>query len=212
MATDFQSLYILASGLYYQQRKLETVSNNLANVNTPGFKKDLLSAMAFEAEIPPDGKEVPPPLPGTKNQFIYPVVGKRKIDTSGGPLLKTDNPLDVAIQGEGFFAVEVKGKVLYTRNGHFLLDRRGYLVDQKGNRILGENGPIYLGRVSLSSIRITEDGTIFVGNRSVGKLKIVNLKGLRKVGDSLFEGKPAEAKNYKVVQGHLEGSNVNPVK
>jgi len=213
MATDFQPLYVLASGLYYQNRKMETITNNLANVNTNGFKRDLLSAMAYPTKD--SRKEVftkeNNPLRASNN-FIYPVMGKRKIDLSEGDLIKTDNPLDVALNGEGFFTVRVGNKTLYTRDGHFTVDKNGYLVTQSGYKVLGEDGPIYIGRRNLTGIKIAKDGSIYANGTKIGKLKIVNLKELKKFGENLFEGKPVKAQNYTVIQGYLEGSNVNPVK
>jgi flagellar basal-body rod protein FlgF len=113
--------------------------------------------------------------------------------------------------GKGFFAVEVNGKIYYTRDGHFLLGKNGYLVNQNGYPVLGEDGKIYIGRTSLSSVRITEEGDIFVGTNKVGKLKIVDLEGVKHLKDNLYTGKPKKAENYALAQGYLEGSNVNPV-
>ena len=212
MASDFQPLYLLASGLYFQQRKLEKVSNNLANVNTNGFKRELITARAYYVKEPKPAflKERFSPN-RAENNFVYPIIGKSKVDLSSGPLIKTENPLDVAIQGEGFFTVEVNGKKYYTRDGHFLVNSEGYLVNQSGYPVLGENGKIYIGRASLASVRITKEGIVYVGTNRVGKLKIVNLEGLRKFGENLFEGKEVAAKNYTILQGYIEGSNVNPV-
>ena len=215
MALDFQPIYILASGLFYRQRELEVVANNLANVDTPGFKRVLLTAMAYPVKSP---KEVllttPPDSPKrSENNFVYTVMGKQKVDTTEGPLEHTGNPLDVAISGKGFFAVEVKGKVLYTRDGHFLLDPQGYLVNQNGYPVLDSSGrKILIGRAPLEEVKITRDGVIFVGNRRVAKLKIVDLEGVKHVGENLYRGEREKpAVDYTVLQGYLEGSNVNPV-
>ena len=212
MAADFQPLYLLASGLYFQQRKLEKVSNNLANIDTAGFKRELITAQAYYVKEPNPAFLSERQSPNrAENNFVYPIIGKSKVDLSSGPLIKTENPLDVAIQGEGFFVVEVNGKKYYTRDGHFSVDKNGFLVNQDGYPVLGENGKIYIGRAPLSSVKITKEGVIYVGTNRVGKLKIVNLKGLKKFGQNLFEGKETKAENYTVVQGYLEGSNVNPV-
>ncbi len=139
-------------------------------------------------------------------------MGKQKVDTSGGELKKTGNPLDMAINGKGFFAVKVGDKILYTRDGHFLLDKNGYLVNQSGFPVVDENGnKILIGRSSLAEVRVTRDGVIFVGTRRVAKLKIVDLQGVKHVGNNLYIGEEKPAKNYEVVQGFVEGSNVNPV-
>ena len=212
MATDFQSLYVLASGMYYNQRKLEVISNNLANVNTDGFKKELLTAEAYPVKPTPPESFKPKYSPQrSDNNFVYPVMGKEVVVLTQGELKKTDNPLDAAIVGRGFFTVEVNGKLYYTRDGHFLVDKNGYLINQNGYPVMGENGKIYIGRAPLSSVRITKNGDIFVGTTKVGRLKIVDLEGVRHFRDNLYTGKPVKAKNFTVVQGYLEGSNVNPV-
>lgn len=212
MASDFQPLYVLASGLFYQQRKLEVISNNLANLNTNGFKKVLLTAQASPVKGPEGGRVFSPSHQMVENNFVYPVMGKQKVDTSSGELKKTGNPLDMAINGSGFFAVKVGDKILYTRDGHFLLDKKGYLVNQNGFPVMDENGnKILIGRNSLAEVRVTRDGVIFVGTRRVAKLKITELKGVKHVGKNLYIGEERPAKNYEVVQGFVEGSNVNPI-
>jgi flagellar basal-body rod protein FlgG len=212
MASDFQSLYVLSSGLFFQQRKLEVVANNLANVNTNGFKKVLLTAQALPVKEPSEGEgKTPQPL-RAENNFVYPVMGKQIVDTSDGELKKTDNPLDMAINGRGFFALKVGDKVLYTRDGHFLLDKNGFLVNQDGFPVLDENGnPIAIGRAPLETVRVTRDGVIFVGTRRVARLKIVELQGIKHVGKNLYTGEERGAKDYEILQGFVEGSNVNPV-
>jgi len=212
MATDFQSIYILTSGLLYQQRKLDVISNNLANINTAGFKKVLIAAQAYPVKNREEISIKPSSPLNPSNNFVYPVIGFEKVDTSAGELKKTGNPLDVAINGKGFFAVKVKNKILYTRDGHFLLDPKGYLITQNGNYVLDENGnKILIGNQPLASIKITKDGTIFVGTRWVAKLKIVNLEEVKHVGGNLYIGKETKKQPYEVLQGYLEGSNVNPV-
>jgi flagellar basal-body rod protein FlgG len=212
MASDFQSLYVLSSGLFFQQRKLEVVANNLANINTNGFKKVLLTAQALPVKESSQGEAKTPQPLKAENNFVYPVMGKQIVDTSGGELKKTDNPLDMAINGKGFFAIKVGDKVLYTRDGHFLLDKNGFLVNQDGFPVLDENGnPIAIGRASLEKVRVTRDGVIFVGTRRVARLKIVELQGVKHVGRNLYTGEEMEAKNYEILQGFVEGSNVNPV-
>jgi len=215
MATDFQPLYILASGMYYQQRKMEVVSNNLANANTEGFKKDLITAGALEVEnqFKPFGGYRPGSPEDPRNNFIYPVVERIKTDLSQGGLIKTSNPLDLAIMGEGFFAVKKNGKTYYTRKGRFLLDREGYLVNDEGLRVLDKNGNfIRIGNVPTSAVSISKDGSIYVNGNKIATLQVVNLKNYRKVGYTLFEGQPSEAKNFTILQGYLESSNINPVR
>ena len=135
-----------------------------------------------------------------------------------GPLTTTNNPLDIAIEGKGFFSVETPEGLRFTRNGEFSKSANGFLVTKEGYRVLGENGPIKLDAARLI---ISEKGEIFDGDRLIDKLKMVDFKdqkALRKAGDGLVrveeEGRPDNLIEFKgsLKQGFLEGSNVNSVK
>ncbi len=211
MATDFQSIYVLADGMLYQQRKLDVVANNLANVNTPGFKKDLINAQAYYINGEKELQKVNSPENPAAN-FVYPVIEGIHTVFSDGALIKTSNPFDLALQGEGFFAVKAGNQVLYTRNGHFLLNRDGYLVTQDGYLVLGTNGPIKIPPTA-KRVSISKDGSVYVNGQKIAVLAVVDLSNPTKVGDNLYKGNPqGRAKNYTVLQGYLESSNVNPVK
>jgi len=218
MAVDFQSLYVLASGLYYRNRKLEVISNNLANVKTQGFKKDLISAMAFppKSSTEEDSVKIPNPTSpeNPANNFLYPIVGKEKIDLTQGELIKTSSPFDFAIEGKGFFVVKTPdGRVLYTRNGHFLVDKEGFLITANtGYRVLDETGnEIFIA--GNKQISVSKKGEIYANGLRIGKFKIVLLKDIKKFGNSFFIGKEAgTSTDYTILQGFLEGSNVNPIR
>jgi len=93
-----------------------------------------------------------------------------------------------------------------------LLSHNGFLVNQDGFPVLDENGnPIAIGRAPLETVRVTRDGVIFVGTRRVARLKIVELQGIKHVGKNLYTGGEREANDYEILQGFVEGSNVNPV-
>jgi len=138
MALNFQPIYVLASGGERALEKLDVATNNLANVNTPGFKKLLLREMS---------------------QYIP---------------IKTDAPFDLAIFGEGFFGVQTPNGIKYTRNGHFLRNNEGFLVDSNGNYLLDDQGK----RIQITDIRskitFLEDGSIYAGDQPLGKLMIRN--------------------------------------
>jgi len=203
MALTVQPLYILAAGGERASEQLETTTNNIANLNTPGFKKLLLEEMS---------QHVPTNKGDAYNLFIFPRFKATHIIVEQGALKKTGAPLDLALNGEGFFAVKVKGGELYTRNGHFFVDSLGRLVDSKGNPVLDISGNeiVLEGR---GKVTVTKDGVVYEGKNQVGILKVVNFTSVRPLGDSYYQGigspMPSEA---EVLQGFLESSNVEPVK
>ena len=203
MAVDIQSIYMLASGGKRALEQLDTVSNNIANVNTPGFKK-LLEVEMYQ-NIPVNKGEAAKLLTFPRFRETLPVLTQ-------GSLQKTDSPLDFAISGNGFFKVETKEGVLLTRNGHFHIDRNGYLVDANGNRVLSkENNPIVID--TSQPFNVTSDGRVLQGAVEVAVLGIEDYEGVEPVGNSYYrpvgDVKPAK---YKVLTGFLESSNVEPIK
>jgi len=140
-----------------QERKLEAVSNNLANADTTGFKKDTISFdKQFKARI--------------------------NKDFSQGAILTTGNPLDFALSGEGFFKIETPEGIRYTRNGSFSLDSNGILVDQNGNLVMGQGGAITLDNVKgIQDLSVNQNGEIFLDETIVDTLDIVTFKELSKI-------------------------------
>jgi flagellar basal-body rod protein FlgF len=138
-------------------------------------------------------------------------------DFTQGDANKTGNPLDLALQGTGFFAIETPQGEQYTRNGEFTLNSQGYLTTKEGYKVLGQQGPI---QVSGSSVLINEQGQIFDGKNEIDTLKLVDFKDyklLQKTGDTLYKDLSGNGDNMKkavglVEQGYTEGSNVNSVK
>lgn len=206
MAIEYQPLYILSSGMLLQQRKLETITNNLANVDTPAFKKDLILASLWET---PTGQGFPDNDPqNPSNNFLYPVMERVFTDLSQGAIKQTGNPLDLAIEGNGFFAVRSGQEVLYTRKGNFRLDAEGYLVNELGYRVLDTN---------LNEIRLEGqptfgiDGSVFVNGQQIATIGVFELQNPQKLGRDLFTGQAQPAQGYRLMQGFLELSNVNPI-
>lgn len=185
-----RGIYITASGMLTRELAQEVLANNMANARTTGFKRD---RVLFRGVLPEGVLRV-------------------STDHSQGPLFRTGNPFDLAIQGRGFFVVETPEGIRYTRDGHFSLDEEGTLVTADGYPVLGEGGTLKLeGTVSFG-----EDGTVKVGDVVVGRLRIEDFEDLgvlRKVGGGLFaadvEGRPAE--DFRIRQGFLEGANVSLV-
>ncbi|SNR88570.1 flagellar hook-basal body protein [Desulfurobacterium atlanticum] len=203
MAVDIQSIYMLASGGKRALEQLDTVSNNIANVNTPGFKK-LLEVEMYQ-DIPVNRGESGKLLTFPRFRETLPVL-------SQGSLQKTDSPLDFAISGKGFFKVETKSGILLTRNGHFHIDKDGYLVDANGNKVLSkENNPIIID--TNQPFNVSSDGRVLQGAIEVAVLGIEDYESVEPVGNSYYvpagDVKPAE---YKVLTGFLESSNVEPIK
>lgn len=202
-------------------------SNNIANVNTSGYKKD---SVAFRDWLPPYGTETygprtfPPFLPVQwsslifKDDKLYPYTDEVRTDFSQGSMEATQNPLDVAIEGSGFFVVETPNGPRYTRDGNFKLNKDHVLVNSQGLPVLGEKGPM---KIEGESVTVSREGAVIVDQREVDKLKVVQfskLYTLKKIGDSMFQnddptGNPAgPAPQYTVRQGFLELANVNPIK
>ena len=136
-----EGIFVAASGGMKQQRKLEVLSNNLANVNTPGFKKD---QMAFEEVLPPFNKIMNSGVIQTgysrsditSNIASYVAISGFTTDFSQGVMTNTGNSFDLALEGEGFFAVGTEQGIRYTRIGNFTLDEQGQIVNKQGHHFL----------------------------------------------------------------------------
>jgi len=198
-----KGIYIALSGAIQKARQMDIFAQNMANVNTSGYKKGNL---AFKDHLVP-----------TDNSFnveskgrIMTEMSNEFIDFSSGPEKRTGNPLDVAINGEGFFALEGDR---YTRNGNFRLDSEGNIVDQSGIKVLGDGGTL---TVQGSKIDISASGEIFVDNVAVGTFKIVDFPDkslLVKSDGGFFTSEESGTEVSPVIsQGYLEESNVNVVR
>lgn len=177
----------------------EIVARNLANVNTPGFKRNIAMIESSESE---DG--------GT------PSVTSSGVDFSQGIMQRTANDLDCAIHGEGFFTISGNDGLRYTRNGSFRLNENRILVTQDGKPVLGEGGEIQVPGEE-GQVVISRSGEIRAGDQIIGSLRITAFERpqmLRQAGSSEFideGGEPRPAQTFNVQQGFIEGSNVNPV-
>ena len=223
-----EGLYIAASGGTKQLKKLDVLSNNIANINTQGFKRDML---IYEEKRPPfqqislNGSVTRDlnPFQGSDPAVSYVQVTQSRTDYAQGSLIKTDNPLDVAIEGKGFFVINTPNGERYTRNGNFHLDGLGQLVDQKGNMIMTRSDEPILIPFGTKQISINQDGSIFGGTEidqdPLGQLKIVNfnnLHALTKEGEGFYKISDSSVKEIlvndaKVLQGFTESSNANAI-
>jgi flagellar basal-body rod protein FlgF len=204
------AIYVGLSRQMLLQRELDIVANNLANVDTAGFKFESLMANTAEVTTPAPGGGAPTPV-----DFVAAAGVAR--DYTQGPLTQTGSPLDVAIDGKGFFQITTSAGPRYTRDGRFKLDPTGRLVTQDGDAVQGDGGDIVLdpkkGRVTIS-----DSGEISQSGQIVGKLTAVafdSLAALSKDGANLYRNDSnltAHASTgAQLKQGMLEGSNVQPV-
>jgi len=202
-------IYGAISGNMAMMKQLDVIANNLANVNTPGFKRDNISfesVMAASTLQGTDGSKDSPAL--TKESY--------SIDYTPGAVKVTDNTFDIALDGDGFFAVNTPQGKAYTRQGNFKLDANSKLVTADGYEVLGNGAPIVINGGSVS---FDAKGKIFVEGQQTGSIDVVDFPkpyDMRKVGSALFMpnstgATPQPAKNTVVWQGHLEGSNVNTI-
>lgn len=201
------SLVALSRQLVLRQQ-LDVIANNVANINTSGFKRQ--SQELVEYEMP-----VARAMTFPRADRVHSFVDDWKITTSyeQGEVEETGNTFDLAISGEGFFAVNTPEGERYTRAGNFLLDRTGKLVTPDGFAVQGEGGDIVFGR-NESGIVISQDGTISSSAGVKGRLKLMTFADsgtLEHVGLNFYAGDGGVVGNVKVVQGSLEQSNVRGV-
>ena len=189
--------------------RYEAIAHNLANSSTPAFKRHRVrfeQAMAQAAGA----------TGGTASAGE--VQAKGGIDFSQGSLEQTDRPLDFALSGKGFFALESPKGTLYTRNGTFMLNSNRQLVSSTGQLVAGQSGPIVVPpNCGVADLQVTPEGEIQAGGASIGKLKIVDFANpsvLSSVGGGCFQA-PSDAATTPatatVRQGYRESSNVNTV-
>ena len=204
-------MYSAVSGSLAAMNRLDMISNNLANVNTPGFKRD---RMSFESLLV--GAANPPAVPtGTTAD---PLLQKNSIyiDYASGSTSQSSNPLDLALDGDGFFAVTTPEGTAYTRQGNFRISADGTLATVDGFPVQGANGSAI--RIQGNKVEIDSKGGVTVDGTAAGTLAVMDFDkpyNLTKIGSALFvpvdkQIAPQTAK-AQILQGHLEGSNVDSI-
>lgn len=203
----------LLIGLSKQQalgRQMDVIANNLANVRTTGFKSE---SLVFEEVLMPVASIEGSSGAAGKLSYVLDERTLRRFDE--GPNTPTGNPLDIAINGKGWLVVETEQGERYTRNGNLKLNAEGQMVTANGRPVMGESGPITIGPGE-TALTIASDGTVSTDQGKKGRIRVVafdNENILKKQGDNLFKTSepPKPAEKYRVVQGTLERSNVEPV-
>jgi flagellar basal-body rod protein FlgG len=205
-----QGLYAASSGMEAQQNQFNAISNDLANIDTPGYQATEMgfSDMLYANGGVSTGSQMVTGA-GTSSQII----GRSQAQ---GALQNTGRPLDVAIQGEGFLQVRrPDGSIGLTRNGALETDAQGRLLNQAGDPLVP---PITIPRgVSSDQVKIAANGDVTAGQRTLGKIQVVTVPApdqLQSGGDSLYtvtagSGAPRPATGATLAQGTLEGSNVD---
>jgi len=208
-------LYISAEGAHAQAQRLEVIANNMANVDTVGFKRELALFQARYAEQIEQGGQ----SPGTGSLDDVGggiMVGQTKTDFSSGPIRRTGIPTDMAIEGQGFFMVSKDGETYLTRAGNFRLTSRGELVTQQGYPVLGHGGAAVTLERPGEPFEVTPSGEIQqAGTRmALAIVEPASPGDLERAGENLFrpgaEPTPLRPQQRRVASGHLELSAVRP--
>ncbi|MNJ92749.1 Flagellar basal-body rod protein FlgG [compost metagenome] len=232
---SMKGVYTALSGAMAQSTKLDTIANNLANVNTPAFKRDqqIFQEYLTANEKPPEVIQVPRDVASIESFYNMQGGDKSFVDTKGtftdfsqGGLKPTGNTLDVAIDGKGFFEVATPSGVRLTRAGNFTMDGNGQLVTKEGHPVLraAEPGADPASRIirmeGAGAISITDSGDVYQGTQNMGRISLVNVENpdsLQKMGSSYYAFKPnmtpelTNINNPSLKQGFVETSNVNIV-
>jgi len=211
-------VYTATSGKAAIFKQLQVIANNLANMNTAGYKAE---RVLFEKSLASQGvvqgsvsKEIPEPSRLRTDEFVN--ARMSYVDLSQGAIDNTGNPLNAAIEGEGFFVIQTPDGERYTRSGEFSMDRDGRLVTHAGFSVLGQGGEITIPPGQ--SVSIQADGSVVADGRSVGALRVVrvpeeSLIREARMSFSVAEGASVEdVAEVRVVPKAVEASNVNAVK
>jgi flagellar basal-body rod protein FlgG len=211
------SIYAATSAAEVQRVRMGLLSNNLANINTTGFKIDKV-AFRTEGDGAAPGETVDgDALDAGERMKLAVIPMTMRTDFSQGPLQSTGNPLDLAIQGDGFFSIQTARGMRYTRGGSFTLDAEGRLTTHEGDPVMGEGGEI---AIEGAEIEVDGDGNILIDGQIADKLRIVEIadkEALKKEGANLFvldekKGVAEPVEYAGIHQGFLERSNAHAVK
>lgn len=222
-----KNIYTPVSGAIAQERAIETIANNLANLNTIGFKGNSVTFTLQDPDPYPNYKSPIPPanykvafkdlrfLKG--NDLNYAGIAGLKSDQAQGPAIQTYNNQDLMIEGEGYFQINTSEGVRYSRAGNLALGSDGALVSSDGDPILGEKGVIYLRS---GSFEVNRTGEVYQDGQYVDRIKLYRFKDpdlIERAGRNyiMYDGSESGVESVtrpSILQGFIEGSNVNAVK
>lgn len=223
-----KELWVPLSGAIAQQQKVDTIANNVANANTPGFKKDQLVFKEYLTALDKGVEDIDIPNKEFSPKDFYHSYGAEnamvKVDGSytdfkQGDLSPTSNPLDIGLRGKGFLAVQTPKGERYTRRGTLSLRQDGVITTQEGFPLINkEDGSSISIPPGTREITVAIDGAVYANNNRVGSIKVAefnDIQALRKEGSSLYINNQAdnfkEQTNTSIHQGFIEQSNVNAV-
>lgn len=233
-----KGIYTALSGAMAQSQQLDTIANNIANANTPGFKGDTNTFREYLTTLEKAPEVIQVPRVPASIESFYDMQGTDKsfVDVTGtftdftqGPLKPTNNPLDLALEGKGFFEVLTPQGVRYTRKGTLTLSNDGKLVTSDGFPVLKKGTPDqdpqsrvvqFNQGTNAGTLAVTSQGELYQQGQLLGNLGIVdfeNTEQLRKVGNSMYANMDPQNPqilnpNVQVHQGFVENSNINVVK
>ena len=219
-----KGLYTAYTGMINEQNRMDVITNNLANVDTNGYKKEGATSQAFDTVLAykiKDTSEAPNISRGIGNMNLGVKIGENYTDYSQGPFKVTGNTYDLGLSGSGFFTIEFAGKdgtthTKYTRDGSFIADVEGYLVTKDGDYVLNTNN----SRIKIDpnqDVVIDTRGNVIQGGRALHTIKITDFEDynyLEHYGENFFvpvDGATTVPGDYTINQGYLETSNVQTV-
>lgn len=207
------SFYVTVAGKFINEKKLDIISNNLANALTAGYKavRPVFNVISNAEEFTGSSDLLRNAYVGIYDTFI---------DFSDGAVVDSGSTFDMAIIGNGYFVVQGENGNVYTRNGQFTVDQNGRLVTTNGDPVMGKGGEITIDMSNGKDILVESDGSIFLGSDLIDTVKIVDFndkRGLRPIGKNYFvnenEAEPEITPDlYAIRQGAYESSNVNVVR
>ena len=219
-----KGLYTAYTGMVNEQHRMDTLTNNLANSAVAGFKKEGATSQSFDEVLAykiKDTSEAPNIAKKIGSMTMGVKVGENYVNYNEGPLKETNNTFDLALDGQGFFAIEFTNKAgetstKYTRDGSFTLLEDGSLVTKDGDYVLDEGGN-HIELEPLLEASISDDGSIYQDGNQVAKIGVVDFEDynyLERYGENLFqsvEGAEEKDSTAKTLSGYLEYSNVQVV-
>lgn len=203
--------YIAGTGMLLQRRNMETITNNIVNADTTGYKKEILVSHSFDDVLVRRINDQTG-MPGIGPLNFGTQVDELHIDHTTGSYEETGRSTDMALVGDVYFVVGTSAGDRYTRSGAFVLNENGYLTDGNGNYLMGENGRIYVGGTDFD---VDIAGNVSVDGQLADKIRVVSFEDnlqLRKQGGNLYytdEAPLAAPYDNQIRQGFLESSNVD---